>query len=148
MAIALMDLRRGDADRYGWLPSFDGNAEYDTLPWDDDMWRQDDPWFVQVLDNGVEIARIEFVDPGNSIAGYPNAPVLGPERLLVHRFEVAVSARGHGVATRTLRALAQRHPDRRLFAYSAEADGFWGSLGWERFDRPDPIQWPVFIQPA
>ena len=49
-----------------------------------------------------------------------------------------------------VQALAQRHPDRRLFAYSEEADRFWVSLGWERFDHPEGPRFhrPLFIHPA
>jgi hypothetical protein len=44
--------------------------------------------------------------------------------------------------------LAERHRDRRLFAYSQDADIFWGRLGWARFDHPEGDCRALFIQPA
>lgn len=88
--------------------------------------------------------------PAASTLQYLGVPKLGPERLEIQFFEVATAARGRGVGTRAVRALEARHPDRRLFAYSEESNGFWASLGWERFDHPEGEQFhrPLFIQPA
>jgi hypothetical protein len=42
------------------------------------------------------------------------------------------------------------HPCRRLVAFSEEADEFWSSLCWDRFDHPDGPTFyrPLFVQPA
>jgi hypothetical protein len=49
-----------------------------------------------------------------------------------------------------VKELERRFPNRRLLAFSEEADGFWTSLGWERFDHPDGPRFyrPLFIQPV
>ncbi|MEV6338717.1 GNAT family N-acetyltransferase [Nocardia vinacea] len=75
-------------------------------------------------------------------------PAIGPERLEIQFIEVAAGARGRGVGTQVVRALEERHSDRRLFAYSEEADRFWASLEWGRFDHPEGPQLhrPLFIQ--
>ena len=52
------------------------------------------------------------------------------------------------VGTRTVQALAQRHVNRRLMAYSEEADEFWDPLGWDRFDHTDGRHRALFIQPT
>lgn len=79
------------------------------------------------------------------------APVIGAERLEIQFIEVAIEARGRGIGTRVLQSLGKRHPDRRLLAYSEGADGFWTSLGWQRFDHPDgqpQLDRALFIQPV
>lgn len=95
------------------------------------------------MEDGSEVARVELDDPGGVNPQYLGVPKLGPERLEIQFFEVDTSARGRGVGTRAVRALEDRHPERRLFAYSEESNGFWTSLGWERFDHRDGEQFPA-----
>lgn len=149
MPLELVDLRRGGASRYSWVPPFDFETAYENERWWDDVpYLSDDPWYVHVLEGGAEVARVELDDPGGINPEYANVPELGPERLEIQFIEVATAARGRSVGTRVVQALQQRHPDRRLFAYSEQAHGFWASLGWERFDHPEGEQFhrPLFIQ--
>jgi GNAT superfamily N-acetyltransferase len=150
--LELVDHRRGAADKYSWLPPFDRAAAYENEQWWDDVryYYVDEPWFVQVLEDGAEVARVELDDPGGINPTYANVPVIGPERLEVQLIEVATAARGRGVGTLVVQALADRHPSRRLFAYSEEAHRFWASLRWDRFDHPEGPQFhrPLFIQRA
>lgn len=149
MSLELVDLRRGDANRYSWVPPFNFETAYENERWWGDVpYLFDDPWYVQVLDGGAEVARVELDDPGGINPEYVDVPELGPERLEIQFLEVATAERGRGVGARVVRALQERHPDRRLFAYSEEAHGFWASLGWERFDHPEGEQFhrPLFIQ--
>ena len=74
-------------------------------------------------------------------------PAIGPERLEIHLVEVATAARGRKIGTEVVQMLAERHKDRRLFAYSQDADIFWGRLGWDRFDHPEGDWRALFIQP-
>src|SRR5690625_1033150 len=142
-------MRRGSADKYSWIP-FTALKDYDHQHWwQDARGTTGDAWFVQVLEDTAEAARVLFDDPGGINPAYTDVPELGPERLEIQFIEVATSARGRGVGTRVVHALADRHPDRRLFAYSEGADEFWASLGWGRFDRPcRPPARALFIQPA
>lgn len=48
-------------------------------------------------------------------------------------------SRGRGVGTQVVQGLGKRQRGNRLLAYSERADGFWASLGWERFDHPDGV---------
>jgi hypothetical protein len=48
-------------------------------------------------------------------------------------------SRGRGVGTQVVQGLRKRQRGSRLLAYSERADGFWASLGWERFDHPDGV---------
>lgn len=42
----------------------------------------------------------------------------------------------------------ERHPNRRLFAYSEGADRFWASLDWEPFEHPAGGYRTLFVQSA
>jgi len=53
-------------------------------------------------------------------------PAIGPERLEIQLVEVATAARGRKIGTEVVQMLAERNRDRRLFAYSQDADIFWG----------------------
>jgi hypothetical protein len=136
------------ADRYPWLPPFDWAVACENEHW----WNRqlgEHPWIVQVLEDGAEVARVEFDDPGLINPCYANLPELGNERLEIQYIEVRMSARERGTGTRVVRALENQHPDRRLFAYS-EADRFGTRLGWEPFHdpRPGPAGRTLLIQPA
>lgn len=93
MTLELIELRRGPANRNSWLPPFDFQTSYDNDRWwDEPRYLDDDPWFVQVLEDGAEVARVEFDDPGGINPQYENVPKLGPERLEIQFFEVAIPA--------------------------------------------------------
>lgn len=148
MYLELIDHRRVPANDRWWTPPFDWAVVYEHPHW----WNRqlgDDPWFVQVLESGVEVARVELDDPGGINPRYMNVPELGYERLEIQFIEVALAARGRRIGTRVVRSLADRHPDRRLFAYSEEADRFWASVGWEPFydPGPGPVGRTLFVQP-
>lgn len=146
--LELLDHRRGPTDDRWWAPPFDWEVVYEHPHW----WKRqlgDDPWFVQVLEGGTEVARIEFDDPGGINPNYADLPPLGGERLEIQLIEVAAAARGRRLGTQVVRALADRYPNRRLFAYSEGADPFWASIAWEPFydPRPGPVGRTLFIQP-
>ena len=72
------------------------------------------------------------------------------ERLEIQLIEVATTAARRGIGTEVVQGLAERHRGRRLFAYSEEADEFWASLRWDRFDHRDgqpQFYRALFIQP-
>lgn len=148
MALQLVDLRRSATDERWWAPPFDWTVAYENEHW----WNRqlgEDPWLVQVLEGNVEVARVEFDDPGGINPDYEGVPGLGRERLEIQFIEVATAARDRGIGTQVVHTLAGYHPDRRLFAYS-EADRFWTRLGWETFydPSPGPAGRTLFIQPA
>ncbi|TQF69482.1 GNAT family N-acetyltransferase [Rhodococcus spelaei] len=146
MTLVLID--HFGADR--WLcPPFDRAVSYEREDWWNRPSRRGDAWYVQVMEGDAEVARVELDDPGGINPEHVGVPELGPERLEIQLVEVATAARGLGVGTAVVRALEERHADRRLFAYSEDAHGFWGSLGWDRFDHPfgERVR-PLFIQPV
>jgi hypothetical protein len=148
MNLELIDHRRGRADDGWWMPPFDFAVDYSHPHW----WNRqlgDDTWFVQVLEGDAEVARVEFDDPGDINPSYADVPELGDERLEIQFIEVASAACGRRIGAQVVRSLADRNPDRRLFAYSEGADRFWASVGWEPFydPGPGPVGRTLFIQP-
>lgn len=150
MTLKFADLRRGAANRHSWCPPFDDEVVYENERWWGRPSSYGDPWYVQVLQDGAEVARVKLDDPGGINPEYVGVRELGPERLEIQFIEVAAAARGRDVGTAVVRALARRHEDRRLFAYSEKADGFWASLGWDQSDHPryGQLARSLFIQPA
>lgn len=151
MILEFVEFRRDAADDRRWRPSFDWSVAYEHEHWWDGRANGvSAPWFIQVLEDGTEVARVEFDDPGGVNPEYANVPQLGGERLEIQYIEVATGARCSKIGTRAVRALEDQHPGRRLFAYSENADRFWASLGWEPFydSRPGPPGRTLFIQPA
>ncbi len=89
-----------------------------------------------MLEDGVEVARVQLDERGGINPDYAGAPTIDTSELLeVQNIEVATAARRRKIATHAVQALAERHPERRLIAYSkgAESDYFWNSLDWEAF---------------
>lgn len=152
MTLEFIEYMSGSADTSSWQPTFDWSVEYENEHWWDERqsYHGGDAWFMQVLENGSEVARVEFDDPGAINPNYSGVPGLGGERLEIQYIEVAAAAKCRGIGTLVILALVERHSDRRPFAYSEGADGFWDSLGWEPFYdlRPGPPGRTLFIQPG
>jgi hypothetical protein len=134
--LELVDHRAPAAVKNSWTP-FPSSEGYEQPHW----WESaggavGDPWFVEVLEDGVQVARVQLDERGGIGPHYAGAPAIDSVDLLeIQNIEVATAARRRKVATRTMLALAERHPERRLMAYSkdADSDGFWNSLGWESY---------------
>jgi hypothetical protein len=148
MTLELVNLRGENTDPRLWIP-FTSSVGYENPHW----WNSADgtigaPWFIQVLEAGIEVARVQLDDAQCINPEYTGVPTIGDEQLEIQLIEVATAARDRKVGTRVVHALAERHPDRRLLAYSEGADRFWARQGWARFDHPSGGYKPLFIQPA
>jgi hypothetical protein len=79
----LIDHRHGADSKYSWLPPFDWTVVYENERWWDEPrhYYVGEPWFVQVLEDGDEVARVELDDPGGINPQYTGVPELGAERL-------------------------------------------------------------------
>jgi len=89
---------RGADDRW-WSPPFDWTVVYEHPDW----WSRqlgDDPWFVQVRECGVEVARAEVDYPGEINPLYEGVPELGDARLEIQFIEVVTAAGGSASALR------------------------------------------------
>lgn len=148
MNLEFVSVQRGGGNKYGL--AFD---EHDGFT--EDWWKRrigDNPQcrFIQVLSDGVEVARIEL-DERVYTAHYERAPDLGAIALEIQLIEVSDKYRRRGIGKAVVRRLAELYPDRRLVAYSEEADDFWSSLDWQAYYRPaerGPKSRTLFIQPG
>lgn len=139
--IELVDLRREDQSDRTWQPPFDWTVRYENDAWWDGVpYYVSTPWFVQVLQDGAEVARIELAVDAEVNCEYADAPTIGPERLAIQLIEVAAESRGRGIGTQCMQVLTERHPNNRFLAYSEGAERFWHSLGWDRHDHPEGAQ--------
>lgn len=153
MTLELVDYRAPAVMKKSWTP-FQSSEGYEHPDWWSDAGGAvGDPWFVAVLEDGVEVARVQLDERGGINPHYAGAPTIDTHDLLeIQNIEVRIAARRGKVATRGLLALAERHPERRLMAYSmgADSDGFWNSLGWESYFYSERglNGRTLFIQPA
>ena len=77
------------------------------------------------------------------------SPDMGTRALEIQFIEVARSHRRTGIGAEVVRRLVEAHPERRFLALSEDADQFWATLGWDRYDHPDGPDWyrPLFVHP-
>ncbi|NHP16269.1 hypothetical protein G8767_22170 [Rhodococcus sp. IC4_135] len=90
------------------------------------------------------------LDNSVSFGHYENTPSLGEKALEIQFIEVASPYRRKGIATEVVLAVAEIQPDRTLVAFSEDADEFWASLGWSRYDHSEGARSyrPLFIAPG
>lgn len=145
--------RRGPHDNlYQWQPFGPGaNGRFQKPHWWEEAgdWPMRGGWFFLVWLDGVEVARVKLNDNGIGAWDDFGAPPLERAHggLQIERFEVAADHHRRGVGTAAVHALGAHFPDRRLAAYAMDdAERFWGSLGWDRYDRDERSD-PLFVQP-
>ena len=148
MNLELRDVRRAPGDdKYLWTP-FELSDDFTPDWWDRVPYLDDDPHYVQVLHDGAEVARVEL-DHDFRGSAHVGAPRLGDQALEIQFLEVADPHRGQGIGTEVVRLLVEQYPSHRLLAMSEDADGFWSSLGSDRYDHRDGPQRyrPLFVAP-
>lgn len=147
MKLELVRVQRGGRSKYA--APFDDHCGYTPEWWNRPMGEADRTQFIQVLRDGAEVARVEL-DEVVGIDHYARVPALAERALEIQFIEVKDEERRLGIGTEVVRALVARYPNRRLVAYSEGGDGFWSSLGWERYEHPTEPQLyrPLFIQPG
>jgi len=146
--LILRDVRRDPSDdRYVWTP-YELNEEFNGDWWNSPPYSIDDPHYVKAILAGVEVARVEL-DHYFRGSKHVGAPRLGATALEIQFIEVAKSYRRQGVGAEVARRLVESYPNRRFLALSEDADEFWATLGWNRYDYHDgPHQYrPLFIAP-
>jgi ribosomal protein S18 acetylase RimI-like enzyme len=147
MKLELVTVQRGGRSKYA--APFDDHCGYTPGWWNRPMGEGDRTQFIQVLRDGPEVARVEL-DEVVGIDHYARVPPRGERALEIQFIEVKDEERRLGIGTEVVRALIARYPNRRLVAYSEGGDGFWSSLGWERYEHPTEPKFyrPLFIQPG
>lgn len=149
MDLELIEKRRESGkDRFVWQP-FERSERFNHGWWNHPLRVDDASIYLQVQLGGVEVARVELDDRADFTHEF-GAPRLGAVALEIQFIEVAPAYRGKGVGTQVIALLSAVNPGRRLVAFSEQADEFWASLGWERYEHPEQAPWrrPLYIQPA
>lgn len=94
---------------------------------------------------GEEVARMLLVDPAGPIDGYDVPPDL-EDAVHIDFIEVADGYRGQGLGSRAVELVQQLFPGRTFVALPGGNEGFWESLGWQRYEHsqgaPHP---PLFV---
>ena len=144
--MALVELRRGQSNKYTWTP-FALNANFNDQWWDRPPYQDPDPWFVQAMLGDEEVARVEL-DDNVDFDHYRNTPNLSSRALEIQLIEVSAAHGCLRIGSEVVRRLVIQHRERTLVAFSEDADGFWSSLGWDRYDHPEgwPHYRPLFVE--
>jgi GNAT superfamily N-acetyltransferase len=140
--------RPAGVSRSTWRP-FEPTLGFNDAWWSRVPYATSAPHFVTFSVGSTEIGRVEL-DHNWSGSLHMNAPRLGAEALEIQLIEIAQDHRREGLGAAVVRRLAEEFPERRLLALSEEADSFWSSLGWDRYDYGTPPHHyrPLFIEPA
>ncbi|MCZ7374898.1 GNAT family N-acetyltransferase [Micromonospora sp. WMMC250] len=141
----IQQCRKSSADGKILFP-FEDNEEFNPHWWKRFSYLTGSYTLFEVRTGGVEVARIEL-DSNVATDEYIGAPELGDVALEIQFIEVASSWRGRGIGSRVVQLLEENYRGRRLVAFSENADGFWASLGWDRYDHREgwPHYRPLFV---
>lgn len=120
---------------------------------DDDWWRVGRPVYessrtvhnIQAVIQGHEVARALVVDDRAPVSAAYGVPYDTAGFLEISLFETALSVRRYGVGAKVVKLVGRKFGDRPMIAFSEDADAFWASLGWERFDHENGRNRPLFI---
>lgn len=106
--------------------------------------------FYEIHAGTEAVARLHLDWRTDSSVNWSGAPPLGAKALRIQMIEVAASLRGCGLGRAIVYEIQARHPDSRLIAMSVrEAEGFWSSLAWKRFEHAqDRYYQRLFVGPA
>ncbi|MFI7515714.1 GNAT family N-acetyltransferase [Micromonospora echinofusca] len=137
--------RKSSADEKILFP-FEDNEEFNPHWWKRFSYLTGSYMLFEVRTGGVEVARIEL-DSDVATDEYVGAPELGDVALEIQFIEVASSRRGRGIGSKVVQLLEEKYCNRRLVAFSEDADGFWASQGWNRYDHQEgwPRYRPLFV---
>lgn len=84
--------------------------------------------------DGEEVGRAQVL-LGKSPGSMYLVPRVAGRYVEIAFFEVSLFHQKRDLGTRAIEALVSRYPDFGVLAYSEEADGFWDSLGWTRYEH-------------
>lgn len=149
MNFELIEKRRESGEGgFGWQP-FDRSDRFNPDWWNDPLLVDDDASiYLQASVDGVEVARVEL-DELVDFSHLTTAPQFSGA-LEIEYIEVASTHRRRGIGRAVVNGVMARYPDRRFVAFSEGADPFWASLGWDRYEHPEGVDYwrPLYIQPA
>ncbi|WP_227471711.1 GNAT family N-acetyltransferase [Paenarthrobacter sp. YJN-5] len=134
MTLTLMRLKPDTSDSVIYKP-FSESDDFSGEWWNDSIYGFEPTMhFYAFFAGQYEVARaeIEVQDVINPEYEQPGRP--GPYAV-VHFFEVSEDHRRRGYGTDAVQLLADRHVGTPLVAFSAGADEFWASQGWDRYEH-------------
>lgn len=103
--------------------------------------------FYSFLRGETEVARMLLVDPAGPIEGYEIPPDL-QDAVHIDFIEVAGGYRGQGLGSRAVELVQQIFPGRTFVALAGGNEGFWESLGWNRYEhRQGAARPPLCVSP-
>lgn len=151
-ALTLMRLKPATSAGVVFKP-FSASDDFTEGWWTDSLYGYSsadevDEQFYAIFNGQDEVARIEAELKDHLDGEYPTPGTPGPYAV-IHFFEVSAEHRRRGYGTAAIQLLSAQLPDVPV-AYSEEADEFWGSLGWERFEhKADPSGFrPMYVGKA
>ncbi|QNJ90997.1 GNAT family N-acetyltransferase [Mycolicibacterium fluoranthenivorans] len=104
--------------------------------------------YFEVLRDRTAVARVE-TDENSYFDCYVGVPSnLRITALEIQLIDVLEQHRRQGIGRAVIEDLSRMYPDRRLVAFSEDADEFWRHLGWDRFERRvDDPRYPSASRP-
>lgn len=104
--------------------------------------------FYSFLLSGEEVVRMLIVDPADPFDGYGLAP--GPSAaVLIDFMEVAAGYRHQGYGSRAIELIKHHLPGRTFTALPGGDEGFWTSMGWQRYEHSQNENHPpLFVSPG
>lgn len=144
-SLTLLELEPWREGRVLYKP-FEDSDRFNDRWWSDYLtdYRPDRDLFFALRHGEQEVARIEveLSDPSNADYGFKPA---GP-CAIIRFIEVAGGLECKGIGTRAVSLLSDAVQARHLVAFSEGADGFWSTLGCDRYDHPDGrLFQPMFV---
>lgn len=133
---------------------FETSDGYNPDWWDRRPRGEDPTWVVlAAVRDGDEVGRVKLVDRKMWLTeSYGVDPQVATIALEIRFIEVASAYRRQRIGTEIVRALVQRHPSRRLAAFSTDADDFWtkleGGKCYEHLEQQTPPNRLLFIADA
>jgi ribosomal protein S18 acetylase RimI-like enzyme len=103
--------------------------------------------FYSFLLPGQEVVRMLIVDPAGALDGYDVPQGLG-NAVQIDFIEVAAGYRAQGYGSRAMELMQRHLPGRTVVALSGGDEGFWTSLGWQRYENSRGGDHPsLFVSP-
>lgn len=145
-SLTLMRLNPDTSGSVVYKP-FSESDDFSDEWWDDTIYGfEPTQHFYSFYDGQYEVVRVEveIQDVLNEEYEQPAHP--GPYAV-IHFFEVSEEHRRKGYGTEAVHLVADRYPGLPLVAFSQDADDFWGSLGWARYEhRTEPdFSRPMYV---
>lgn len=119
---------------------FSSSDDFTDGWWDDAIYGfEPSQHYYSLYDGQHEVVRVE-VEVQDTLADEYELPVHPGPYAVIHFFEVSEDHRRRGYGAEAVQLIDDRYEDMPLVAFSEDADLFWGSLGWSKFEhKTEPL---------